>query len=565
MRAIPGVGRCLVSWPALLVAVAVIAGVGTSSAATLVFLAEDVPAGVDYDGPAAALPTSQTGFVNLMDPLISYARVATPPGSIGRLDPQVFEGRLAESWSYDAGTLTWTFHLRHGVKSCVGNELTADDVIYTFARAKSVSGTTPDGWFLSSVASLAGFTSDVFTHPESRDLGGAVVKVDPYTVKFRQSAIDRLFLPALSTFAILIFDSREMRRHARADDPWSHAYANNVTAPGFGPYCVERWIKNDEFVLRANPAYYRGRPTFDRVVMKRIPQSANRYVLMRMHQASLAQGLTPKQFNALRDDKGVKVVGLEGNENLFLHMNFKTPPFDNVTLRRAIAYAIPYEQIVRSGYFGQAKKWDGVVPSRYPGYVAGDARVTFDPHRARSLLAEAGFPEGRGLQRYASAFYLTYIAEREETMGPIAVMIRTALRRLGIPVELDPIPLTQYGDRELVKRDLPFALNDAEKPAVIDAGYAIQLFFVSAKHGGLNNMVNYDNAEVDRLWDRARNEGDEAVRTSLVGKIQDQLIEDVAWLPIVESRTQWALSPDVDGMVWYPDNSVRFFDLKTVP
>jgi peptide/nickel transport system substrate-binding protein len=536
-------------------------GAAASSANTLVFLAEDIPAGLDYDGPAAAVPTSQTGFVNLMDPLVTYAPAKIQDGEVRRLEPKRFEGRLAESWAYDPASLTWTFHLRHGVKSCSSNELTADDVIYTFARAKSVSGATPTGWFLSSVASIRGFTNDVFTHPDLHSLGDSVVKLDTYTVEFRQSAVNRLFLPSLATFAILIFDSREMLLHATVNDPWSHEYVNNVSAPGFGPYCVERWIKNNEFVLHANPNYYRGSPTFGRVVMKRIPQSANRYVLMRMHQASLAQGLTPRQYRALRDDPKAQVRGVDGNESLFLHMNFKTPPFDNIKLRQAFAYAIPYDQIIRNGYFGQAKKWNGVIPSSYPGYVAAETPVHFDLDRARALMAEAGFPNGRGLERYASAFYLAYIAEREETIGPIAVMIRTALRNLGVPVELDPMPLTQYGDREIVKKDLPFALNDAEKPAVVDAGYAVQLFFVSAGHGGLNNMVNYANPAVDRLWDQARNEGDDTRRTVLIGLIQRQLFKDVAWLPIVEYRTQWALDPRVNSLVWYPDNSVRFFDL----
>ena len=62
-----------------------------------------------------------------------------------------FEGLLAESWSFDEATLTWTFNLRRGVKGCNGATFDADDVMYTLARAKSVSGAAPIGWFLSSV------------------------------------------------------------------------------------------------------------------------------------------------------------------------------------------------------------------------------------------------------------------------------------------------------------------------------------------------------------------------------------------------------------------------------
>lgn len=124
------------------------AGLVTSALANdVLFLAEDVPAGLDYDGPAAAIPTSQTGMVNLMEPLVYYATKEVNSEGVAIPDFTKFEGRLAESWSYDPKTLTWTFKLRPNVKSCDGSTLSADDIIYTFARAKSVSGAAPMGGF----------------------------------------------------------------------------------------------------------------------------------------------------------------------------------------------------------------------------------------------------------------------------------------------------------------------------------------------------------------------------------------------------------------------------------
>lgn len=529
---------------------------------TLVFLSDDVAAGLDSDGPAAALPNSQTAFVNLMDPLVAYAPGGVNEEGVRRPDFRAFEGRLAERWTYDTATRTWTFALRRGVYGCAGNEFTADDVLYTFARAKSVSGAAPIGWFLLNTGSVAGFTSAVFKDPAARVLGNAVEKVDRYTVRIRQSEPNVLFLPVLTTFGMLMFDHREVERHATPDDPWAHEYVNNVVAPGFGPYCLERWSKGDQVVFRANPRYYRGRPAIDRVVMKRVPQSSNRYILMRMGQAQLAEKLTPKELKVLRADGPVRVAGIGGNESLFIHMNFGVPPFDSRTFRQAIAAAIPYDRIVRTGYFGQAAKWDGVVPSSYPGFAPRQPPVYYDPKEAERLLAAAGYPGGRGLEKFADALHLIYAAEKEATIGPIATVIRSALRAVGIPVELEPIPLTQYGDRQLVKKDLPFALNDQEKPAVVDAGYAIVLFFVSSDKGGVNNMVRYSNPDVDALWSRIRTEGDPGTRDRLLADAQAQLNRDLAWLPVVEYRTQWALDPSLRGLTWYPDNAIRFFDLS---
>jgi len=534
-----------------------------AAAQELLFLAEDVPAGLNYDGPAAAIPTSQTGMVNTMEPLMGYASAGPNEEGVHLPDFDRFEGRLAESWSFDEETLTWTFKLREGVKGCNGAELTADDVVYTFARAKSVSGAAPIGWFLSNVGSIDGFTPAVFgDDPAAKELGDEVVAVDDHTVRIRQAEPNALFLPVLTIFALNVFDKEGMEAEATEDDPWSHDFANNRGIASFGPYCVERWTKDDEIVLTANEDYYRGAPAVKRVVMKKVPQSSNRVVILRTGQAQLVQNLTPREYDSLRGQDGVTVAGVNGNQNLFVHMNFASPPFDDPLIRQAVAHSIPTEAIVRAGYFGQATPWKGHVPSSYPGYREAERQHPYDPERAKELLAEAGYPGGEGLERFEDAFRLAYVAEKETTLGPIVNAIRTAMRQVGFPVSLDPIPQTQYGDRQLVKRDLPFAVNDQERPIGVDAGYAIQLFFVSPENGGLNNMVNYSSEFVDSTWAEARVEPDMARRDELTAAIQARLMEDVAWAPVVEYKTQWAFSDALRGISWEPDGSVRFFDLS---
>jgi peptide/nickel transport system substrate-binding protein len=537
-------------------------GVGAAQAQELLFLAEDVPAGLNYDGPAAAIPTSQTGMVNVMEPLFGYATNPANESGVVTPDFSTFEGRLVESWSYDPATLTWTLKLRQGVQGCGGATFNADDVLYTFARGKSVSGAAPIGWFLSNVASIANFTPDVFGDETKRALGDEVTKVDDYTVTIRQSEPNALFLPVLTIFGLHIFDKELMDANATAEDPWAHDYANNVNVASFGPYCVESWTKDDEIVLSANENYYRGAPAIKRVVMKKVPQSSNRVVILRSAQAQLVQGLTPREFDSLRGAPGIAVGSVAGNENLFVHMNFDVPPFDNPLVRKAVAHAIPTQQIIDNAYFGQARPWLGVVPSSYPGFHQSATQYPYDPAAAKALLAEAGYPDGAGLDAFGEAFQLTYVSEKEATLGPIVNAIATAMGEVGFPVTLNPIPQTQYGDRQLVKRDLPFAVNDQEKPIGVDAGYATQLFFVSPESGGLNNMVNYRNPDLDALWAQARVEPDTAKRDALLVQIQDILMNDVVWAPVVEYSTQWAHSDTLQGLQWHPDNSVRFFDLS---
>lgn len=540
----------------------ILAATASASAQQMLILAEDVPAGLNYDGPSAAIPASQQGMVTLLDPLLTYAAGETNAEGITLPDYSMFEGRLAESWEYNESTLTWTIKLRQGIKGCDGTTFNADDVIYTFARAKSVSGAAPIGWFLANVASIDGFDASVFNDDAAaKKLGDEIKKIDDYTIEIRQSEPNQLFLPVLSIFGMLIFDKETMEANATEADPWSHDYVNNTNAPGFGAYCLDSWTKNEEITYRANLDYYRGAPEIERVSVRRVPQSSNRVVVLRTGQAQLVTGLTPREFDSLRQVQGVAVGGVTGNENMFLHMNFDVAPFDNELVRQAIAYAIPYDQIIQNGYFGQASHWRGVVPSGYPGYK-DTVEFNYNPEKARELLAEAGYADGKGLQELEHAFRLSYVAEKESTLGPIVNIIQSALRDVGIPASLDPIPQTQYGDRQLVRRDLPFAINDQEKPIGVDAGYAIQLFFVSPEKGGLNNMVNYRNAELDELWAKARVEANTDARTQMLHQIQDMVSGDVAWLPIVEYKTQWAFSDKLSGLRWYPDNSLRYSDLK---
>lgn len=534
---------------------------GAAAQSQLLFLAEDVPAGLNYDGPSANINTTQTGYINLLEPLVYYPYGETNEEGVRKLDFSKFEGRLVERWEFDAPSLTWTMHLRRGVKSCAGNTFSADDVMYMFARNKSVSGAAPVGWFIGNVISIAGFTRDVFKATD-RSLGDAVVKVDDYTVKIKQSEPNPLFLTGLTVYSTYPYDSVEMKKHATDADPWSHNYVNTTNAPGFGAYCLDRWTRDNEFVVKANPNYYRGKPPIDQIVMKKVPQSANRVLTLRSGRADLTQRLTAREFSQLGSAKGVKVAGIFGNETLLVNLNFKTPPFDNPKVRQAVAAAMPYQQIADVGYAGKARRWEAHYTPVLNGYAKPAAQYVQDLAKAKALLAEAGYPEGKGLEKFPEAFKLAFVAERETVLGPIATVIQAGLRDVGIPIQLDPIPQTQMGDRRLVKKDLPMSLSDQEKPVGPDVVYASLLFFVSTASGGINNIANYSSPEFDALYVKAKTEQDPGKRAAAVKGLQETVQRDLAWVPVVETSTIWAFNDKLKGVTWYPDNSLRFFDLS---
>jgi peptide/nickel transport system substrate-binding protein len=517
-------------------------------------------AGFDTDGATAAAPEGQEVNLNQLEPLLYYPFVDNGQGV---LEPQYtvgadeYEPRLAESWSSapsaDGKGVTWTFKLRQGVTSCAGNEFTADDVIWTWQRYKSVSGAAPIGWFLGNVSAI--FDLSPLVPPEGQEtvpdeakelLDTEVRKVDDYTVEFTQRNPNDLFPRVLTITFMGIFDSKVLQENATPDDPWAHEYTDTTDLPGFGAYCLKEWNKGTEVVFEANPNYYRGVPQFTSVTIRKAPQSANRVAAIINGDADIITVLTPQEIANLRTQDTVSVLGWQNNKGLILGMSYNFEPWNletNAKIRQAIAYALPYDEIIQQDFGGDAVKWNGLIATRYFGFVDQPLYDT-DVEKAKALLAEAGFPNGDGLDQYADGLKLFYVAERSNVLEPIANRIKTALAEIGIDITLNPISNAEYADRSLTKYDLPMFLADQDRPLAPDVGYGSLLFFVSKDKGGLNTPFAYSNPEFDDLYAQsAAIAGEE--RLPILQQMQELLMRDLPGVPIAEPTSFIAVKAGV--------------------
>jgi peptide/nickel transport system substrate-binding protein len=549
------------------VVAAIVAGACQSSSSTpsttsITILTPSSVAALDTEAPGMLVLESMQAIVNLGEPLIDFAPAGTTsPDGVKQLDFNKFDGRLAESWSLDTSTKTWTMHLRHNVVSCVGNTFTADDVLYTFSRAKSITGSLgPLGWFFYNTAGVANFDNSVFPPTSQTALGDEVTKVDDYTVKIKVSTVRRLFLPAMTDFFTFIWDSKEMKVHATSSDPWTHDYTANVNAPGFGPYCLEKWTKGSDFIARANPKYYRGKASIDRVDFRTVPEDANRIAALQSGAAQIVQALTPKEFDFLKKaGNGVKVNGIVGNQYLFFGMAWNIKPYDNPLVRQAFAEAIPYDQILSTSYFGTAHKWEGTVPSSYVGFHKTATQYSLDLTKAAQLLTQAGYPNGQGLEKFPNILQLAYVAEREGTLGPTATLIQASFKQLGINLQLNPLPQAQFADRVYAKHDVGLFLDDQDKPDLVTGEYALGPFMTTT---GPGNYKKYSNPQMDALVAQIYAESDPVKQNTLLAQAQDMLMAAPNWIPIAEWETQWGLRSNVSGIAWHPEDQLRWYDLK---
>jgi peptide/nickel transport system substrate-binding protein len=361
----------------------------------------------------------------------------------------------------------------------------------------------------------------------------------------------------LTDFFTSIWDSREMKAHATTSDPWSHQWATDFNAPGFGPYCLERWTKGSDFIARANPNYYRGKASIDRIDLRKVPADSNRIAALQAGAAQVAQALTPKEFDFLRRaGGGVKVNGIVGNQDLFLGLTWTSKPFGNLLLRKAFAYALPYDQILRVGYAGTAYKWEGTVPSTYVGFHKTATQYNLDLTRAAQLLDEAGYPGGKGLD--PNLLQLSYAAEREGLLGPIATLIQASFKNLGLDLTLNPIPQAQFAEQAFA-HDLPMFLDDQDRPDLVTAEFALGPFMTTT---GPGNLTNYSNPVMDKLVADIYSEQDLAKQQQLLNQAQEIAMAAPNWIPIAETETQWGLRDNLTGITWRPDDQLRWYDLK---
>src|SRR5690606_19414288 len=136
-------------------------------------------------------------------------------------------------------------------------------------------------------------------------------------------------------------------------DPWATEWkAKNEAASG--EYYVERHRPGVETVLRAHPDYWGGKPYFERVVLKVVPSSANRALLLQRGSVHIARDLSIDEIESLRDAPGVKVVSAPTRDQYHLGLNNKKGPFKDPKVRQALSYAVPYEEIVKNVFKDEA-------------------------------------------------------------------------------------------------------------------------------------------------------------------------------------------------------------------
>src|SRR6201999_3565021 len=439
---------------------------------TLLIVSESGPNNLDIHGVGTNVPGYEASW-NCYDRLISHEMKdvnGTP-----YYDKYKFKPELAEDMNI--GDMSVTFKLRKDAVFQDGTPVTAKDAKWSFDRAVTVGGFPT---FQMSAGSL--------TKPEQ------FVVVDDHTFRVDFLRKDRLTVPDLAVIVPCVINSELVKKHATEKDPWGMEYTKQNTA-GSGAYRVVSWTAGSEVILERNDKWIGGPlPKIKRVVWRMVPSAGNRRALLERGDADISYELPNKDFVELKNAGKLNIISTPFSNGIqYLGMNVKNPPFDNLKVRQAGAYAVPYQKIMDAVLFGLGTPLYG-APAEKPTEVAWPQPHKFntDIAKAKALMAEAGYPNGF---ETTLSFDLGFATVNE----PLCVLVQESLAQIGIKCTINKIPGSNFRT-ELNKKVLPLYTN-------VFSGWLDypEYFFIWCYHGNnsIFNTMSYQSKDMDAFIDGA--------------------------------------------------------------
>ena len=440
-------------------------------------------------------------------------------------DTQHYVPVFAESFKPDKSQKVWTLRMRRGLRWPSGNLITAEDVKWSKDRAFPAH------------ANVAGIYRLIgLTHPSQIEL------VDDRTVRFHQ-AFPSVLTPQVQIISLFLFDSKLLKRHATPSDPWAKAWTMANPQDG-GAYNVASYTAGESLTLKANPDFPVGKPSIKTIEMSIISAPANMRLQLQKGNIDVALGLSPNDIQQLANVKGVKIISIPSNQQAVIQLNVKQAPLNNVLVRRALAFAVPYQQIIRQVFHGDARTDRSLIPIDTPGYIPSYP-YRYDLGQARSLLARAGHRNG-----FSSELV---IAAGDVQQQQIAILVQNEFKKIGVDVQITQLdPATLSTRRQ--KKDIPMQVT-VGGAWVNDIGYELSIDLTKQ---AFLNYSNYVNPTIERIFAKLLKTTNETKRLRMSRQVQQILGRDVPWLVLGQPNYRLPVRAGVSNFVLTPDQLARF-------
>ena len=428
---------------------------------------------------------------------------------------------LATSWTVSDDGLTYTFMLRKGVKFHGKNftptrDMNADDVIFSFER--QLDPKNP-------YSKVSGGDYQYFNDMSMPDILKSVEKVDDYTVKITLNKPEAPFLADLA----MPFASVESKEYADAMLKAGTPEQVDLSPVGTGPFTLESYEKDAVIRYAAAPDYWGGKPKLDKLIFAITPDAAVRWAKLKANECQVMPYPNPADVAAMMKDPNIKVLHQEGLNVGYLAMNVQHKPFDDLRVRQAINYAINRDAILKAVYQGAGKKAKNPIPPTIWSYNDAVKDYSYDPAKAKALLAAAGLKDGFKAKLWAMPVQRPY----NPNAKLMAEMMQADLKKVGIDVDI-----VSYEWGEYLKR----TKNGEHDMALLgwtgDNGDPDNFLFPllscdSAKVG--NNRSRWCDNTFNDLIVQAKQTSDLKKRTALYKQAQIEFKAQAPWVTIAHS------------------------------
>lgn len=446
---------------------------------------------------------------------------------VSRVVPEAFK-----SWKV-AKNGTITFTLRAGATFPSGRSITADDFVYKVHRALGVKFGSVF------VFNILGITK-----------ASQVKKLSRTTFQIKLPAPSPILGPMMRDQDAGIVDSGLVKQNSTKADPWGTKWLARTGGAASGAYVIAQYVPGTSMTLKANPNYWGPKPYFTTVVLQVIPSSQNRVLLLRKGSIDIAEDLSVEDAVRLKGQAGVKVVSFPTVAQNMLGFVADKKPFNDVRVRQAIAYAIPYQQLVAGPLRGQAKVAKGVWPQNSIWFQNAPWPYKLDKAKAKALLAQAGYSGG--------LTFTVEISDGDADAQALAIPLKTALADVGVTMNIAKLSAAQF-QKNRSERSMQAWIGSNLGSYVDDPFYHSFLWL------GTNSVINwfkYSNAFVDASQKKFAKVMTVKQRRALARQVQVQLNKDVPFLSLGEPNYLLPVRQDITGIVYEPDGLVTYRYLK---
>jgi peptide/nickel transport system substrate-binding protein len=461
-------------------------------------------------------------------------------------DPITLEVRpgLAEAWEVSRDGRVWTFHLRRGVRFHDGTPLDAAAVVFSLDRQRDPKHPFhgPDR------------TKRRFNYWDNlyRVVKG-VEAVDARTVRI---TIDRMYAPFAANMAMFPVSIVSPAALAR----WGPDFYRNPV--GTGPFRFVRWESGRHIVLARNRDYWGAPPAMERLVFRAIPDARQRLTELESAAIDMAYSLRPDELQFVELHPDLVVHQKPASAVAYLAMNTTRAPFDDVRVRRALNHAINKDAIVKLAYQGLATPASGPLPPGQWGAHNASTTYSYDPDRARALLAEARaagrFDPDQVVRLFTPSTPRPYLPDPEF----IARVIQSNLAAVGVKVE--PVVQRMGSHIRSVQRaehDLCLFgwIGDNGDPD----NFLYTLFDPDNAVSGLaRNLSFYNDPELHELIIGAQSTTVRSAREELYRRAQERIADQAPWVPLAHTHVAVAARVDIGGISIGPTAVVEFKEVR---